>query len=293
ILMWFRIGIGFAFKRAMKDYNHVLSDFTEELRRATNMDEGFAALEKAVDKLGLRGVLYAIIPHIMLGKCPLVFKFSDSYALFLGVYGEARLDLHDPILSKAAAGETKVIDWQTERKMNEMTKKEREVFQVARDFQITSGKTRLLMHEKPYFAVSSIIGSNGDRDFYNLLIEREDIVSEVIRLFHVEVMTRWYRPDIFCKPWIDTLTPTQHSVLQGYLNHKTNKIIAREIGRSEGYIKNLSRDISKKLGGTDANGDPLYSRDQIVSTFFALRLHIPAHHEHLFRRNVNTHSDST
>ncbi|MEJ1391198.1 MAG: hypothetical protein RPU34_09925, partial [Candidatus Sedimenticola sp. (ex Thyasira tokunagai)] len=69
-----------------------------------------------------------------------------------------------------------------------MTKKEEEVFQFARDHQITSGKTYLLMHEKPYFAVSSIIGSNGDRDFYNLLIEREDIVSEFIQLFHVAAM---------------------------------------------------------------------------------------------------------
>ncbi|MEJ1392607.1 MAG: hypothetical protein RPU64_00175 [Candidatus Sedimenticola sp. (ex Thyasira tokunagai)] len=152
-----------------------------------------------------------------------------------------------------------------------MTKKEREVFQFARDFQITSGKTHLLMHEKPYFAVSSIIGSNGDRDFYNLLIEREDIVSEVIRLFHVEVMTRWYRPDIFCKNWIAILTPVEQKVFQGYLNHKSNKTIASEIGRSEGYIKNLSRGIYTKLGGTDANGGPLYPRDQIVSIFSALR----------------------
>ncbi|MEJ1334479.1 MAG: autoinducer binding domain-containing protein [Candidatus Sedimenticola sp. (ex Thyasira tokunagai)] len=255
----------------MKNYNEIRSDFTEELKRATNKDEGFAALEKAVDKLGLRGVLYAIIPHIMLGKCPLVFKFSDSYALFLGVYGEARLDLDDPILSKAAAGETKVIDWQTERKTNEMTKKGREVFQFARDFQITSGKTHLLMHEKPYFAVSSIIGSNGDRDFYNFLIEREVIVSELIRLFHVEVMTRWYRPDIFCKNWIAILTPVEERVFQGYLNHKSNKTIASEIGRSEGYLKNLSRDICIKLGGTDANGGPLLSREQLVCLMSELR----------------------
>ncbi|WXG58168.1 MAG: autoinducer binding domain-containing protein [Candidatus Sedimenticola sp. (ex Thyasira tokunagai)] len=154
----------------MKNYDKIRSDFTEELKRATNKDEGFAALEKAVDKLGLRGVLYAIIPHIMLGKCPPVFMASGFYGPFLGAYNEARLDLDDPILSKAAAGETKVIDWQTERKTNEMTKKEEEVFQFARDHQITSGKTYLLMNEKPYFAVSSIIGSNGDRDFYNLLM---------------------------------------------------------------------------------------------------------------------------
>ncbi|MEJ1334483.1 MAG: autoinducer binding domain-containing protein [Candidatus Sedimenticola sp. (ex Thyasira tokunagai)] len=259
----------------MKDYNHVLSDFTEELRRATNVDEGFAALDKAVDKLGFSGVLYTLIPRIRQDKYPPVFNASDSYRPFLDVYVEARLDLDDPILFQAAAGETKPLDWLTELKRNEMTKKEKEVILIARDdHQITNGITFPLVQEKAYFAVSSITGSNGNRDFYTLFTDRDDIVKECIRLFHGEVMNRWYRSTLFYKPLQDALNPTEKKLLKGYLDHKSLKTMSEEMGLKQGYLKNVTWDIRKKLSGTDAKGRPKWTKEQLLCFLSALKIEL-------------------
>jgi hypothetical protein len=253
----------------MRDKTKELGNFAFELCGAENYDAAFSAFDQLLTSVGFDSVLYSHIPSIVLSGTSAsqpVFSTSESYdSRYMMQYMEAGFYKDDHVISSINDGRMSHIDWWKDAETKQISKGAMEVFSVARDdFKMTNGFTIPTLTGSQGIAATSFISSDAREPFDQLLQENEQLMIACSKIFHNHVMNQAYFFGKFLEPSLPKLNPTQRAVFKGLLLGLTTPIIAEQIFRSPRYVENVVRDLRMKIGGSDANGKPLMSKDSLI-----------------------------
>ncbi len=103
-------------------------------------------------------------------------------------------------------------------------------------------------------------------------VEREDVVVQPdSAVCQGAPEDRSCPPEVECSPLVPGLTFRQHQVLVCLHKGKPNKVIARELGVTEGTVKVHVRQIMRRLGAANRTQAAVFcERDQAVETDFGI-----------------------
>jgi hypothetical protein len=228
-------------------------DFIARLYSAPTLDHAFTIYDQLVQQLGFEGTLYAYIPRIYLEQkldITPVFKVSETRnPQFMRHYQEAKFEQYDFTVSAILAGRTEPIDWWTEERKGILTPKERQVIITAReDYGIRHGISLSTMHTAYGIAGASVICSESDHSYEQLLQERLIKFKLYTELFHAHVMVNPHLNHYFVQPLLERLTDKEKQLLSYLVIGKPLKA-AHLPDSTYKYSDKLLCSIRQKWGG--------------------------------------------
>lgn len=231
----------------------ILLDYIDALDIAENLDELFAALQKAAFQLGFDGISYTYIPAVIigaLGDIPPVFKVSESFnPKFIDHYAEALFGEDDFTIKRITAGDLTPMNWWAEARNKTITSDEKHVIEVARDdYQLQNGLSIPTYSQNGSIAGVSAISFDKDQHFSRLCGENTRLLQKIARLFSDRVIAS---PDYhanFYLPFLQKLSFTQKSVLRLLSQGVHLKQIAARLNISYKYASNVVDQLREKFG---------------------------------------------
>ncbi|EXJ13301.1 autoinducer binding domain-containing protein [Imhoffiella purpurea] len=161
-------------------------DYVRELCAAEGLEQCFAALERAVVRLGFDGLVYSsYLLYLKEGASPVLLRSEGFDASFLKHYVEAEFSDRDFTIKRILQGDLKPIDWWREDERGVLEPEERTVIEVARhDYGLCNGVSIPTLSNKEEIAGASLVSRDKGPLFSKLLDERIEVLRNLVRLFH-------------------------------------------------------------------------------------------------------------
>jgi len=239
----------------------VLSDFLQNIGLAVNIDEMFAALEKAVTMLGFDNVSYTYVPLVIgnnLYQLSPIFLISQSYEKrFIAHYASEKLGLDDFTIKRIKNGDMIPMNWWEEAEKKALSHKEKKVIEIARnDYGIRHGITIPTYSTKNGIAGVSVTSSESNTVFSSLYKERLLLIKAIAQIFNDRVLVSPKIRQNFMTPFLQKLTDMEKGVLKKLSQGYAPQVIAYELNSTYRYVNNVITILRGKFGGI--------TRDQLL-----------------------------
>lgn len=241
----------------MNSDNQIFLDFSAKLYQAESIDDMFSLLESSMVKMGFDNVSYTYLPRVLatsdLSIAP-VFKISKEYNReFIDHYSKADFVKNDFTIKRILSGDLSPINWWQEDRAKQLTQKELEVIEVAReDYQMMNGISLPTYTDGCSLAGVSVISEEKEAAFSKLYGEKVEIAHRMAHAFSNRVLNQSNFYALFYQPFVNQLSPTEKRVLIGLAKGLHLKTIAENIGRDYKYISNfVVNKLRKKFGNVN------------------------------------------
>lgn len=232
----------------------LIVDYVSELCAAEGIDRCFAALERAVIRLGFDGIIYSsyLLCLEKEGGAPPVLLRSDGFdAAFLKHYVEAGFTDHDFTIKRIMRGDLKPIDWWHEDERGALEAQERAVIEVARqDYGLYNGISVPTLGNQEEIAGASLVSRDKGPLFRKLLDEQLEVLRNLVRLFHDRI-----HADPVCRKsmmltYLADLSEKERKILEFLTTGRPLKSIdGEEI--TPAYANKLLSSLSQRLGANN------------------------------------------
>lgn len=251
----------------MNKYSLII-DFSTKLDHAQNFYECFDILTQAAESLGFDGALYMYMPIFFadpkVNFSP-IMQISSRYGTnYVKHYHEHQFIEHDHMIQVAVNGENRLINWFEDVEILPLSNRSIEVLETARYFGIRNGFSFPTFLSEQIFAAASFICRKNDAFFMEICQPNIQLMRALTNIFHAKVILEKHYQKIFITPFVNQLTPTKISILEGLRTGKNIKTIAHELDVSNKYIQNLMSDIRHDFGDV--------SRDRLMYLLGAIDL---------------------
>ena len=245
----------------MHKLESVLTDFLEKIGLATNINDMFAALERAAISLGFDNISYTYVPSVIgnnLYQLSPIFLISQSYETkFISHYVSEKLGQDDFTIKRIKHGDMTPMNWWGEAKMKTLTHKEQKVIEIARnDYGIRHGITIPTYSSNKGIAGISVTSSESNEVFSLLCKERLKTIKAISQIFNDRVLISPEILNNFMHPFLQKLTDTEKAVLKKLSQGVAPKKIAHDLNSSQKYVNNVIAILRIKFGGI--------TRDQLL-----------------------------
>jgi len=237
--------------------NKLLIDFITEFDAAANLSDGFAVLEKAVEKLGFSAIAYTLIPvglNALESNNPTFLASANFSQDFLAHYAGANFAADDFTIKRILNGNLKPMNWWQEERRGLLLEPEKKVIETAKtDYSINNGLSIPMLSSPQHIAGASVISEENDAYFTMLLEERLALLRAIITLFHHRVYGNFDYRKAFYLPILDSLTEREKRVLQLLVTDQPYKAMDRNSGLSASAAANGRSDLFRKFAVKNAS----------------------------------------
>ena len=245
----------------MHNIESVLTDFLERIGLATNINDMFAALERAAILLGFDNISYTYVPLVIgnnLYQLSPIFLVSQSYETrFISHYVSEKLGQDDFTIKRIQNGDMSPMNWWEEAKKKTLSHKEQRVIEIARnDYGIRHGITIPTYSNNNGIAGVSVTSSESNAVFSLLCKERLTTIKAISQIFSDRVLISPKIRQNFMTPFLQKLTDMEKNVLKKLSQGFAPKIIAYELNSSQKYVNNVIATLRVKFGNI--------TRDQLL-----------------------------
>jgi len=254
-----------------------LHDYVDALFKAESFETAFDVYQQEVVRLGFDGVLYTIIPQVILQtrfQINPVFIVSSGYdSRFLAHYEEAQFYSDDPFIVAINDGVDQTLDWDSELSNRYIMRNSagREIMDVARGYGMQSGLTIPLMSDERGMAGATIVSS--ERGGFEVLKQAAQAALEMrTTLFHNRILASPKFAAVFSRPVLDSFNTKQLGYVLGLASGLTTEDIALSLGTSVGYLEQSMLKLRRKVSGVSEFESATVNRNQIMYTAGLLNL---------------------
>ncbi len=254
-----------------------LHDYVDALFKAGSFEAAFDIYQQEVVRLGFDGVLYTIIPQVIIQTRfqihPVYIVSSGFDSRFLAHYEEAQFYLDDPFIVAMDDGVDRTLDWDSELSNKYIMRNaaSREIMDVARGYGLHSGLTIPLMSDERGMAAATIVSR--ETDGFGVLKQAAQAALEMrTTLFHNRILASPKFATVFSQPVLDSFNTKQLGYVLGLASGLSTEDIASSLGTSVGYLEQSMLKLRRKISGVTEFESATVNRNQIMYTAGLLNL---------------------